>query len=101
VGEYGAALFASALERVAIVNNIPVAARSWCHGSIASRMRTLTSMSADPSHTHRFDRFMGRLYVTMIALLVLCGAAAWIANVKVTPSFTAPAQAAATATPGG
>ena len=35
VDRHGAAVFCSALERVAAVNNIPIAARSWCHGSIA------------------------------------------------------------------
>jgi STE24 endopeptidase len=69
VGQYGAAIFGSALHRVAIVNNIPVGARSWCHGSIATRMKYLQSLSADPSHTERFDRFMLFLYGSLLFAL--------------------------------
>jgi STE24 endopeptidase len=69
VGQYGAAIFGSALHRVAIVNNIPVGARSWCHGSIATRMKYLQSLSSDPSHTERFDRFMLFLYGSLLFAL--------------------------------
>jgi STE24 endopeptidase len=78
VGPYGAAVFASALRRVATINNIPVAARSWCHGSIATRMRALENMSADPGRTSRFDRVMRRLYVALLAALVCLGTWAFI-----------------------
>jgi hypothetical protein len=40
-------------------------------------MRALHGMSADPSHTHRFDRRMARLYVTLIVALVISAAIAW------------------------
>jgi hypothetical protein len=80
VGPYGATVFASALHRVAVINNIPVAARSWCHGSIAKRMKYLEELSADPSHTTRFDRFMGKLYVALVLALVVCGAWAVVAR---------------------
>ncbi len=69
VGRQGAEVFCSALERVAVVNNIPIAARSWCHGSIAKRMRFLENLSGDPARTRRFDRFMYRFYVTLIVML--------------------------------
>jgi STE24 endopeptidase len=74
VGRYGAHIFCSALERVATVNNIPIAARSWCHGSIAKRIGFLKALGRDPSRTRRFDRFMSRLYLTLILLLCICGA---------------------------
>jgi STE24 endopeptidase len=78
VGEQGAGVFASALERVASVNNIPVWARSWCHGSIGSRMRYLREISRDPEKTRRFDEVMWRLYAAMVAVLLLSAAsAAW------------------------
>ncbi len=100
VGRFGARIFASALERVAVINNMPLgprgrweggplrrlgfvieyvadAANNWLHGSIAQRMRALQRMSSDPSHTHRFDRRMARLYVTLVVALVLSGAIAW------------------------
>lgn len=75
VGRHGAAVFCSALERVAVVNNIPIAARSWCHGSIAKRMRFLENLGRDPRQTAQFDRFMYKLYVVL--LLSLCAGAAW------------------------
>ncbi len=71
VGQYGATLFASALRRVASVNNIPVAARSWCHGSIARRMQYLHSLSENPRHTVRFDRAMMGLYGSILAALAV------------------------------
>jgi STE24 endopeptidase len=69
VGQYGATVFGSALQRVAIVNNIPVKARSWCHGSIATRMKYLADLSSDPSRTERFDRFMLFLYGALVFAL--------------------------------
>ena len=100
VGAFGARLFSSALERVAVINNMSIgstrrwegglarrigfilefmgdAANNWLHGSIAQRMRTLHRMSEDPSHTARFDRTMARLYVTLMILLVVSSAIAW------------------------
>ncbi len=78
VGPEGADVFVSALQRVATVNNIPVRARSWCHGSIGSRMDYLRGMSGDPAHTRLFDDAMRRLYATIMAVLILsAGAAAW------------------------
>ncbi len=75
VGTYGAELFASALHRVAVVNNIPTRARSWCHGSIAARMQYLRRLSADPSRSERFDRSMAAMYAMMLA--ILGGSIAW------------------------
>lgn len=92
VGPYGATLFASALQRVAVINNIPIGPRTrwqgglrqrvefvlervgdfahnWLHGSIASRMQYLQRLSADAGLTHRFDRFMLRLYLALVFLL--------------------------------
>ncbi|MGD0138792.1 MAG: M48 family metallopeptidase [Tepidisphaeraceae bacterium] len=74
VGRHGAAVFCSALERVAAVNNIPIAARSWCHGSIAKRIRFLEFLSRDSRRTADFDRFMRRLYLTLLISLLAFGA---------------------------
>jgi len=73
VGEYGAEIVAAALHRVAKINNIPVAAREWLHGSIAHRMRYLRTISAHATHTHRFDKSMRRLKWGMVALVVMLG----------------------------
>jgi STE24 endopeptidase len=64
----GAAIFASALERVAVLNGIPREERSWRHSSIASRIRFLLSLAADPSRTAQFERVVRR---TQIAMLVI------------------------------
>lgn len=76
VGIYGARIFRSALNRVAAINNIPVAARSWCHGSIASRMDYLEELSQNPQRTWAFDRVMSRLYLAMILGLIF--SLAWV-----------------------
>jgi Zn-dependent protease with chaperone function len=92
VGSYGAALFASALQRVAVVNNIPTGpcarwegslrtragfvlewagdlAHNWLHGCIRDRQDYVRRLSADPALTQRFDRFMLHLYATLLFLL--------------------------------
>jgi STE24 endopeptidase len=76
VGPHGAMTFASALYRVAIINNIPLAARNFTHGSIADRMNYVQSLGADPSRTMRFDRSMFLLYGIMILILLAC--CAWV-----------------------
>jgi STE24 endopeptidase len=104
VGPTGATIFASALRRVAVINNMPLEPRgrweggllrrlsylferlgdltnNWLHGSIPQRMRTLQHMSADPAHTHHFDRRMARLYVNLLLALVVSGALAWMIQV--------------------
>jgi STE24 endopeptidase len=80
VGRYGAAVFGSALQQVAIVNNIPVRARSWCHGSIATRMQYLRDLSTDPQRTIRFDRFMLFLYGALVFGLFAGAAFCWASN---------------------
>jgi STE24 endopeptidase len=54
----GAAVFASALDRVAVLNGIPHEERSWRHSSIATRMRFLISLSGDPRRTRHFERLV-------------------------------------------
>lgn len=70
VSPRGAAVFASALHRVAVVNNIPIATRSWCHGSIEKRMRYVRKLAEQPEHTESFDRVMLRLYAILIVALI-------------------------------
>jgi STE24 endopeptidase len=73
VGKHGATTFASALQRVAIVNNIPVSARNFTHGSIAERMQYLQQLSSDPTRTAQFDRWMSLLYAMMLFALLVSG----------------------------
>ena len=72
----GAAVFASALQRVALVNNIPENSRDWWHGSIASRVRYIRQFGRDPRVAERFDR-TGRRVVALLGLqIILCTAIA-------------------------
>jgi STE24 endopeptidase len=80
VGRYGATVFGSALQRVAIMNNIPVRARSWCHGSIASRMQYLRELSSDPARTERFDRLMLVIYGMLVFGLFAGAAFCWASS---------------------
>jgi STE24 endopeptidase len=73
VGEYGAGIVASALQRVARINNIPVAAGEWLHGSIAGRMRYLHELSADAGRTARFDAGMRRVYWGLVTTVGVLG----------------------------
>jgi hypothetical protein len=89
---YGATVFASALERVAVINNMPTGPHgrwegdlrqrlrylfertadlmgNWLHGSIQDRQAYIRRLGAEPDLTHRFDRFMSRLYSTLVFLL--------------------------------
>jgi STE24 endopeptidase len=79
VGPHGAEALASALHRAAVINNMPVSARSFRHGSIARRIAFIRSLAYDPSRTFRFDRAMRRLYAAVGAALVVGGLfAAWV-----------------------
>ncbi len=94
VGERGAAIFASALRRVAIINNIPIyptthsghgfwshirhyadtmldLAGNWLHGSIASRMEYMEHLATDARLTSRFDRSMFWMYWALIGVFVV------------------------------
>jgi hypothetical protein len=69
-------MLASALHRVAIINNMPVRVRSWCHGSIARRMDYVRHLGADPQRTARFDQLMSRLNLALLGILF--AGAAWL-----------------------
>lgn len=76
VGEYGAGVVANALHRVARINNIPIAAGEWLHGSIGGRMRYLQELAGDAEKTASFDRYMRRVYVLLVAVTV--GLGVWV-----------------------
>jgi STE24 endopeptidase len=62
-----AATFASALDRVAVLNGIPHDERSWRHSSIASRMRFLTGLAGDVVRLRSYDRLIRRIKVALWA----------------------------------
>ena len=81
MGEYGAAIFGSALYRVAAINNMSIASRTLTHGSISDRIEYLRVLGADSARTRRFDRFMVRVYVAL--LVGLATFAIWSAVVVI------------------
>lgn len=67
----GAAVFASALDRVAVLNGIPHEERSWRHSSVASRIRFLTSLAGDPTRAAGFERLVRRLKLALLSVAVI------------------------------
>ncbi len=81
----GASVFASALDRVAVLNGIPHEERSWRHSSIGSRIRFLMAMAADPGLAGRFSRGVRRTKRALAFAAVLGAALAgyygiWVAQ---------------------
>ena len=71
-------LFGDTLGQVAALNGIPTQARSWRHGSIASRTRTVLAYSMDPMKTMRFERRVSRIKIGIVVAVVVSGlSAAW------------------------
>jgi STE24 endopeptidase len=62
-----AAIFASALHRVAHLNGIPLEERSWRHSSIESRVRFLHRLAGDPQAARRFHRTLRVWKQVMVA----------------------------------
>jgi len=66
----GAEVFASALDRVALLNGIPHEERSWRHSSIGSRIRLLMALAGDPALAERFERSTRRVNRLLLAVAV-------------------------------
>lgn len=79
VTTHGSAAFVHALSRVAWINNIPLSARNFTHGSIASRLARLSGVAVHPDATTRFDRRMLAIRRVLLALLALAVASLFIA----------------------
>jgi len=73
VGPDGSALFASALRRAALINNIPTEARNFSHDSIANRIDHLRWLSQNPTRTIVFEQSVRRLCWILAAAIVFCG----------------------------
>jgi STE24 endopeptidase len=66
----GIQIFADALTSVARHNGIDVAARSWRHGSIASRLAFLQRLQLNPAGERGFQRAVRGLRVTLSIFLI-------------------------------
>lgn len=86
----GAAIFTSALDRVALLNGIPHEERSWRHSSIGSRIRFLTSLAGDPGRAVRFENGIRRTKKVVLLAALLGGlmSAGYLASI--TQSATEP-----------
>lgn len=70
-------VFGETLNEVAALNGIPTEARSWRHGSISSRSRTVIRFAQDPLATARFER---RVYRVKLAIfLAALASGLWVA----------------------
>lgn len=69
----GASAVCEALYQIAMVNNIPLSAGEWLHGSIAWRMAFLRSLGDMPERTNTFDRQMRWLYTGIILATLVMG----------------------------
>ncbi len=65
-----AAVFASALDRVALLNGIEHEEFSWRHSSIGSRMRFLTALAADPNRLRQFHAALRRIKAFLLVTAV-------------------------------
>lgn len=66
-----AANFCEALEEIAILNGIPIHARSWRHSSIASRIAHLRKLAAEPAAAVRFERIVTVIKATLFVGMVI------------------------------
>jgi len=83
----GAMVFASALQRVAALNGIPVDERSWRHASIRNRIDFLVSAADDPRRLRRFERIVRRVQrLIWAAAIAGVGALAWYGSVVPQPA---------------
>ena len=74
----GAAVFATALERVAQLNGMRAHRRNWRHGSIAWRASYIRWLGSRHGSRLEMDRFVGRLkIVLLLALAVVAALTAW------------------------
>ncbi len=61
----GAAAFASALQRVAQLNAIPMGRHNWRHGSIQARVRYILSLASTGGTRRDIDRAVRRIKLTL------------------------------------
>jgi len=56
------------------VNNMPLEAWTFTHGSIAGRIRSVESLAADPTLTPRFDVSMRRARAVVVVIMLAAAA---------------------------
>jgi len=75
----GVSIFADALRQIAVLNGIPVEARSWRHSSIANRIRLLNFYTCKPQAAGRLERAVLAIKaVLLLGTLVGLGIGLWL-----------------------
>ncbi len=72
-----ALLFSNTLNEVAVLNGMPPEGRSWRHGSIAARSRTLLRLAQDPGASAAAERAV--FWIKAAILLAALGGSLWAA----------------------
>lgn len=67
---HGAQTFSTALHTVARLNHIPLSSWGYLHGSLATRIDTLSALAHHPTHTYRFDHRMRFLRIAIFLIIV-------------------------------
>ena len=78
LGEKGAAVVGSALERIAILNGISIHSRSWRHSSIASRVAFVKRLAQEPRALKRFNRTVTLIKLITIGVLLVTVSTAYM-----------------------
>lgn len=73
-----ALVFSQTLNDVAVLNGIAPEGRSWRHGSISLRSRTLQRLARDPRAAARVERRISAIKIAILATAI--GSAAWAAS---------------------
>jgi STE24 endopeptidase len=72
----GAAVFALALQRIALINGTPPGSPNWRHGSIQSRVSYIYYLGVNGGSRREIDRKVRRIKIGLWAMLLLSAAAA-------------------------
>lgn len=88
----GAALFASALDKVAAMSGIGHDEPSWRHASVGTRIRFLHSAAGDPNRAIGFERLVRRVKTTLMVLALVGSAGAFWYWTVIRPVRVQPAE---------
>ncbi len=71
ISAHGAAIFCSALQRVAELNGIPLAQKNWRHGSILARVNYILALGTSGLGRGAIDQLVGRAKQLLWLMLVV------------------------------
>ena len=80
LSEHGVMVMSAALRRIALLNGVSMASRSWRHSSLNSRVAFLQQLARQPNGLKKFNRFIRIIKLLMIFVLVAAVAGGYIMN---------------------